>query len=197
MGTDNVLKKSFLGGFKKEGVLNYVEQLQSEIIELKKEISNNSSVSDEVDALKTENENIVSEAATLTAKYDALKAENEALSERNAQLIAELEEAKKMIEEYEDKQNVFESKISSIENKFELIAKGYIRNSSADSEIISEAAETVEKAKSEVSDVNERIKTVCNNFESSAQALKSSVANLLDTLNAISDKMGNDTEKES
>ena len=49
----------------------------------------------------------------------------------------------------------------------------------------------IENAKTEVSDINERLKTVCNNFDSSSIALKSSVENLLMILNSISDDMNN------
>ena len=196
MGADKVFKKSFLGGFKKEGVLNYVEQLQSEIVELKREVSNNSSFSDEVDALKAANDHVVSESATLAAKYDVLKAENESLSEINKQLTLELDDARKIISEYENKQIIFENKINSIENKFALLANGYMMNSLSDNDIISRTSRAVETAKNEVSDVNERIKTVCNNFESSANALKSSVEILLNTLNGISEEIGNCEDKE-
>ena len=80
MGSEQVLKKSVLGGFKKEGVLNYIEQLQTEIIELKKEISNKSDYSYEIDNLKSEKEAVINQTAAITAKYDAAKAENESLS---------------------------------------------------------------------------------------------------------------------
>ena len=53
MGSEQVLKKSVLGGFKKEGVLNYIEQLQSEIISLKKEAAKNSDIQKDIDDLKS------------------------------------------------------------------------------------------------------------------------------------------------
>ena len=93
MSSEQIFKKSVLGGFKKEGVLNYIEKLQSEIIELKKEITNKPDFSDEVEALKAKNEDASAETTALTAKYDALKAENEALSDKNAKLIHELDDA--------------------------------------------------------------------------------------------------------
>ncbi len=192
MGSDKIFKKSFFGGFKKDGVLNYVEQLQSEIVDLKKEISLNSSFGEEVVALKAENNNVVSETAALTARYDALKAENESLSERNTVLAQELDEAQKIIRNYEEKQTLFENKICAIENKFAQLANGYITNSASKSE----TKLAVETAKSEVNDANERLKTACNNFESSAYALKASVENLLKTLSGISEEIGVCSDKE-
>lgn len=196
MGSEQIFKKSVLGGFKKEGVLNYVEQLQSEIIELKKEISNKPDFSDEVEALKAFNEDAAAESAALAAKYDALKAENEALSEKNSELIQELDDAKKLICDYEEKQSLFENKLSAIESKFDKLANGYMTNSNTDADYSSKAGEAVKAAKSEVFDANERIKNACDDFENSSSALKSSVENLLNILSGISEEFFSVDNKE-
>lgn len=189
MGSEQIFKKSVLGGFKKEGVLNYVEQLQTEIIELKKEINNKPDFSDEIKALKDFNESAVAETTALTAKIDALKAENEALTESNLSLNNELEEAKNLINEYEEKQKIFAAKISEIDSKFLRLTSGLICQDSSASDIKNKANEAVENAKNEIGDINERLKTTCNNFVSSSTALKSCVENLLDILSSISEDL--------
>ncbi len=189
MGSEQIFKKSVLGGFKKEGVLNYVEQLQTEIIELKKEINNKPDFSDEIKALKDFNESAVAETTALTAKIDALKAENEALTESNLSLNNELEEAKKLINEYEEKQKIFAAKISEIDSKFLRLTSGLICQDSSASGIKNKANDAVENAKNEIGDINERLKTTCNNFVSSSTALKSCVENLLDILSSISEDL--------
>ncbi len=196
MGSEQIFKKSMLGGFKKEGVLNYVEQLQSEIIELKKEISNKPDLSDEVEALKAVNEDVAAESAALAAKYDALKAENEALSEKNSELMQDLDEAKKLICDYEEKQSLFENKLSAIESKFDKLASGYMTNGNTDADCSSKAGAAVKTAKIEISDANERIKNACDDFESSSSALKSSVENLLNILSGISEEFCSADNKE-
>lgn len=187
MGSEQIFKKSVLGGFKKEGVLNYVEQLQTEIIELKKEITNKPDLSEEVKALKDINENAVAETTALTAKIDALKAENEALTEANLSLVRDLEEAKMLINEYEEKQKIFAEKISEIDNKFSRLTSDFVCSDSSASDIKTKANDAVENARNEIGDINERIKTTCNNFVSSSSALKACVENLLDVLSSISD----------
>lgn len=189
MGSEQIFKKSVLGGFKKEGVLNYVEQLQTEIIELKKEINNKPDFSDEIKALKDFNESAVAETTALTAKIDALKAENEALTESNLSLNNELEEAKKLINEYEEKQKIFAAKISEIDSKFLRLTSGLICQDSSASDIKNKANDAVENAKNEIGDINERLKTTCNNFMSSSTALESCVENLLDILSSISEDL--------
>lgn len=189
MGSEQIFKKSVLGGFKKEGVLNYVEQLQTEIIELKKEINNKPDFSDEIKVLKDFNESVVAETTALTAKIDALKAENEALTESNLSLNNELEEAKKLINEYEEKQKIFAAKISEIDSKFLRLTSGLICQDSSASDIKNKANDAVENAKNEIGDINERLKTTCNNFMSSSTALESCVENLLDILSSISEDL--------
>ena len=54
MSSNQVLKKSVMGGFKKEGVINYIEQLQAEIFRLKSEISRLNSEIEETAAYKRE-----------------------------------------------------------------------------------------------------------------------------------------------
>lgn len=187
MGSEQVLKKSVLGGFKKDGVINYVEQLQSEILELKREVANKPDLSDEYNAVKKDNENAYADIASLTAKCDAIKAENEALSNHNIKLSEELDEAKKVIAEYESKQKLFEEKILAIESKFLKIKSGYTSADVTPSEINN----VVASAHSDISYANERIKTACNNFESSTSALKSSVDNLLNVLASINENINN------
>ncbi len=182
MGSDQIFKKSVLGGFKKEAVLNYIEQLQFEIIELKREISNKPDLSNEVESLKAINENAASEAAALTAKNDALKAENEALSDKNDELIQELENARKTICEYEEKQKIFEEKIGIIEEKFALLSRGY--KSKESSGIDSEA---VNNAKKEISAVNDEITAACIDFAKISSVLKSSAQSLIEILSVISE----------
>lgn len=187
MGSEQIFKKSVLGGFKKEGVLNYVEQLQTEIIELKKEITNKPDLSEEVKVLKDINESAVAETTALTAKIDTLKAENEALAEANLSLVGELEDAKALIKDYEEKQKIFAEKITEIDNKFSRLTSGLVYSDSGVSDIKNKANESVKNARDEISDINERIKTTYNNFVSSSTALKSCVENLLEVLSSISD----------
>lgn len=189
MGSEQIFKKSVLGGFKKEGVLNYVEQLQTEIIDLKKEISNKPDYSDEVKSLKSAKEDAVAETVKLTAKIDALKTENESLSEKNTLLVQELDECKKIIADYENKQKLFEEKISVIENKFAQLTNGYMIKDDSGAEYISKVNESVKNATSEISDVNEHIISACKNFENSSSALKSGIESLLNILSGISEEL--------
>lgn len=222
MGSEQILKKSLLGGFKKEGVLNYIEQLQSEIISLKKEAVNNTAAQKDIDDLKSLKEASEKKLAALAEENEVLKKENSNLIEQNAAYSLKIEEARVSIADYESKQRELEEKTALIESKFSEIESKYseynvtdnkVKEMVADAmnysekiifnakaaaaEITGEADDAINAAKKEITNANDRIKTACVNFESSASALKASAENLLNVLSSISarmDALGSDGE---
>ena len=200
MGSESILKKSVIGGFKKEGVLNYVEQLQTEIVSLRKELNECSSCKKDLDSVSVKKEiaekelgYLKDEVAALEEKNALLTVENKSLIERDAATSLKLEEAQVTIADYENKIKVYEEKINRIEEKFAEIEMNYqkygdfidnARNSAA--EISGKAKNAVDNAKAEIASANERIKTASINFESSVASMKSSAENLLETLSAVS-----------
>ena len=192
MSSEQILKKSMLGGFKKEGVLNYVEQLQNEIVSLKKEVSNGSKCQTELDELKDKKDSADRELSALKAEIEALKSENARLIEQNAAYALKLEEANVSIADYESRQQLFVEKISSIEAKFDQIESNYIKygevKAFADS-ACAKANDAVKAAKADIAGANERIKTACVNFESSVASLKASSENLIGVLDSVSESL--------
>lgn len=200
MGSESILKKSVIGGFKKEGVLNYVEQLQTEIVSLRKELNECSSCKKDLDSVSVKKEiaekelcYLKEEIASLEEKNALLTEENKVLIERDAANSLKLEEAQVTIADYKNKIKVYEDKIARIEEKFAEIEMNYrkygdfidnARNSAA--EISEKAKNAVDTAKAEIASANERIKTASINFESSVASMKSSAENLLETLSAVS-----------
>ena len=200
MGSESILKKSVIGGFKKEGVLNYVEQLQTEIVSLRKELNECSVCKKDLDSVSIKKEIAEKEIANLKEEIFALEEKNALLSEENKNLIErdaatslKLEEAQVTISDYENKIKIYEEKIAHIEEKFAEIEMNYLkygnfidnaRNSAA--EISGKAKNAVDTAKAEIASANERIKTASVNFESSVASMKSCAENLLETLSAVS-----------
>ncbi len=192
MSSEQILKKSMLGGFKKEGVLNYVEQLQNEIVSLKKEVSNGSKCQTELDELKDKKDSADRELSALKAEIEALKSENARLIEQNAAYALKLEEANVSIADYESRQQLFVEKISSIEAKFDQIESNYIKYGEVKAFAASACAkanDAVKAAKADIAGANERIKTACVNFESSVASLKASSENLIDVLDSVSESL--------
>lgn len=142
MGSEQILKKSLLGGFKKEGVLNYIEQLQSEILTLKKEVNENSDCKNKLENIISEKDSSDSEIASLEKENELLKAEiselkdkNESLLNENESLNAKISESEKKIAELEEKQKKWEEKVSIIEAKFAEIESSYSKMGETDSKV--------------------------------------------------------------
>lgn len=142
MGSEQILKKSVLGGFKKEGVLNYIEQLQSEILNLKKAVNENAACKNELEELKDEKQSSDDGLKSLKEENDALKSEiirindeNSILVKQNVDANLELEKARGLIAEYEAKQHQWEEKIALIEEKFAEIENSYSKIGETDDKV--------------------------------------------------------------
>ncbi len=142
MGSKQILKKSLLGGFKKEGVLNYIEQLQSEILTLKKEVNENSDCKNQLENIMSEKDSAEIDMVALTKENEQLKHdlsdlqdEKAALIEANTELNVQIQNAKNTIAELEEKQKKWEEKVGLIEAKFAEIESSYSKMGETDSKI--------------------------------------------------------------
>lgn len=142
MGSEQILKKSLLGGFKKEGVLNYIEQLQSEILTLKKEVNENSDCKNQLENIKNEIDSadegiaaLKAENERLNSSVNELAAEKSNLEQENSELKNKLETANNIIAEFEEKQKKWEEKIALIEEKFTEIESSYSKIGETDNKV--------------------------------------------------------------
>lgn len=153
MASNQVLKKSVVGGFKKEDVINYVEQLQAEIQRLRTDVAKANSeleLQDDlrnayveankyIDMVSEDLENVRAERTALAAENEILKVEKQSLEN----VIANLEKEKSDVEETyakeieriksenEEKIRVFEEKLASIESTFASIEANRSKNNNA------------------------------------------------------------------
>ena len=211
MSSEKVLKKSAFGGFKKEGVLDYVEQLQAEILSLKKELNNNKASAEENKMLTEKCKRFESEIEELKDEKASLKSENEKLISEKTALAEEVENAKSNIADYENKIAMCESKISEIESKFSEIEATYNRAPRTDNKAnammldavnysekviakanekanlaVSNAESAVKSALNLVSEASERLKTARTDYECSSVVLENGVENLKEILVELS-----------
>lgn len=142
MGSEQILKKSILGGFKKEGVLNYIEQLQSEILSLKKEVNENSDCKMQLENVMSEKDSADIDIIALTKENEQLKNdlsdlqdEKSTLIEANTELNVQIQNAKNTIAELEEKQKKWEEKVALIEEKFAEIESSYSKIGETDNKV--------------------------------------------------------------
>ncbi len=222
MSSDKILKKSTFGGFKKEGVLNYIEELQAEILSLKKELNNSKSEQKEFDNLNNKAKQYESEISYLKAENIALKKEIIELKEINKTDKDELNKALESANNLQTKIDIYENKVAEIEKKFIEIENSYsAKTTEIDSKanvmmqdavnysekIILKANETaktsmlnadsaVKKAFTQITDAARTIKTARSEYDNSITALESSVENLSAVLSKITKDLNltNETE---
>lgn len=221
MSLDNVLKKSAFGGFKKEGVLNYVEQLQAEILSLKKDLNNSVASDEENRKLEKRCEAYECEIGRLKKENSLLEEKNDALVSENIELMNRIKERESAVSDYENKISVCENKLAEIEKKFSEIETLYNKsaqgenkanammldavnysekiiakaNEKADS-AVSDAASAVASAFALVADASDSFKTSRTNYECSFAAMENGVENLKKILSALSEDLSKRTEAE-
>ena len=209
MASNQILKKSVLGGFRKEDVINYVEGLQAEIHRLKSDIGEKNGELEKLESDKSSAEALEKEVSVLREENEALKNELEEVKGREAALRTEMDNTKmqsieldcvkvendnlraeleKSRNEYDEKIAVYQEKITSIETMVASLEAACINiDESEAAKAKAEAVnEVVAKALAQVSEANDRIRTACVDYDSSAVMLKSSVENLLNVLNSLS-----------
>lgn len=192
MGKDTILKKSAFGGFKKEDVLDYIEKLQQEIVNLKRDASDCAVYKREAEELKAYKTQAEATADALRSEAEALKAENSALIEKNASLTLKIEQLNSILEknkadaaEAAEKYEELHAEYSKITDVNALVNE--VRDSVA--AISADAKASVDSVYDDVNSAANRFKTVSVNFESSLVSLKSGTDALLSTLSAASQKL--------
>ena len=103
MAEKNILKKSVFGGFKKEDVINYIEQLQQEIVNLRREAGECSSYKRDFELMKKEMESVEKDLAVQREENTSLKEKNSELISINASLNLKSEEMQVAVEACEKK----------------------------------------------------------------------------------------------
>lgn len=192
MGNKNVLKKSVFGGFKKEDVINYIEQLQQEIVNLKRELGECSAYKRDFEMMKNAKDKAEKELFDQKEENTSLKSKNTELIEMNASLNLKAEEmqvcvedCEKKLRESEEKADKLEHDLAECESNFSKIREAERIVSQAKSTALSakrEAKIGIETAKTDVAGASDRIKTACINFDSATAALKACTENLMSAL---------------
>lgn len=211
MSSDKILKKSTFGGFKKESVLNYIEELQAEILSLKKELNNSKADKKEIEILNDRTKQYENEISVLKSENLTLINENKELKNINELKTEDLSKALNSVDDLQNKVNIYENKVTEIEKKFIEIENSYsVKSTEIDSRatvmmqdavnyserLISKANETaktsvltadaaVKKAFCQVTDAAKTIKTARSDYDNSIIALENSVENLSAVLSEI------------
>lgn len=182
MASNQILKKSVVGGFRKEDVINYVEQLQAEIQRLRTDLAQKNSESEQCDELKNAYSEAVKSVEAANAELESVRAEKTALAAENELLKVEKQSLEAVVEtlkkekadaeeihaseleqiktENKNKISLFEEKLASIESTFASIEASRSKNFVAD-----------EKACKILKDANENSDLIITRANNEARAI--------------------------
>lgn len=197
MGSGQVLKKSPFGGFKKEGVLDYIEQLESELRDAR--------VTPPPAALERNaayNE-AARELAELEVKLNELEDENTVSQRMIAALTKQVDEYESRIREYESRISELSSSSNKLKETDEKIgnlvtdAVVYSETLMARARSNSKAMEAqtkkrVEQASADVARAQEKLIQIRDDFEFAVEAIAARLSELSQEIAAITEqKQGN------
>lgn len=208
MASEQILQKSIMGGFKKEGVLSYVEQLQNEIISLKKELDDAKGETTKSEEISTELQDKSDEIVTLKEEIDELKKENAVLLEENASSALKIEAANATAEDYAQRLEACNAKIAAIESKFGDIERKYTQSASErtsfgnrfigssrkQNEAVKEAKATIDAVLENLGEYAAELEDARLHFEETSEAFRGFTAELEEVLTEISRKLSSDAE---
>lgn len=189
MSKDKILKKTAFGGFKREDVIDYIEKLQQEIVDLKRDAADCAAYKREADELRR-NKKFANDIAEATkSENETLKAELSAQIEKNASLTLKLEQLTSILEKSKTDAAEIQEKYNQLYEEHSKITDiKLIENQVKEkvSRIAGDAKASVDSVYSDVNGAAERLKTVTVNFESSLASLKSGAEALLSVLASAS-----------
>lgn len=199
MGKKEVLKKSVFGGFKKEDVINYIEQLQQEIVNLKRELSDCSAYKRDLEIMKNSKEQLEKELSAQCEENTSLKAKNSELTEINnslnlktGEMNISLENSERKLREFEKIAEKLKSDLAESESnlsKLKEAEKIIVDAKESATAIKTDTKNIVVNAHSDILSANDRIKTACVNFDSAAASLRASADGLLNALSQACEKL--------
>lgn len=193
MNNQKIIKNTFFGGFKKEDVINYIEQLQREIAELKKSQAELCCLKNDYNALEEKLARYEGSADDYARQISSLKEDKLKLKDEIDELNIINSDNCAVIEEYERKLVTTEAKIGLLEHTISEMKESYSRVDEAEkfiSDIKDDARNSLTGVKKDVSASQERIKTASVNFESALASIKSSTEILVNVLDIASDRLG-------
>lgn len=178
MGSNQVLKKSVFGGFNKEKVLGYVEQLQAEILGLKKELAAKNADSSEIAKLNKENAELKKQLESVKEENKVLSEENESQLRMNAEYALRMEEYEASAKEYQSMLDECVAHFEEIEKQFSQLEEAYNKRMLTDGDS-SQRERMVSKATAEIEEINDRLESSFTNFDAAVGDLRSNTSDIM------------------
>lgn len=171
MSSDKVLKKTVFGGFDKENVLGYIENLQAEIAQMRKELDERNIDEAKNAKLNEQNDELKKELEKIKGENDALSKENESLLKANAEYELRMEEFNSNEREYKNKISYCTTQFEEIEKLFAEVEEEYNNRKMPEfNEFIKNMPTT--RSSAEIQVLNEKLESSFSDFEKNVNSLR-------------------------
>lgn len=176
MKKNTFFKRSLFGGFKREDVINYIDNLKSELESAKKD----------AEALREENTSLKNSNEALAAETDKFRSENVSISMSLGENTLALNEAKAKLEEAEEKIKFLESENASIKSENETYISKIERASEIESHVGGMIADAKIYREKLVADAKNEISNISASYRTAAKAITEKIDSFADELNDLS-----------
>lgn len=176
MKKNTFFKRSLFGGFKREDVINYIDNLKSELESAKKD----------AETLREENASLKSSNDALAAETDKFRSENVSLSMSLGENTLQLNEVKAKLSEAEEKIGVLERENDSIKAENETYKSKVERASEIESHVGGMIADAKIYREKLVADARNEINNISASYHTAAKAITEKIDTFADELNDLS-----------
>lgn len=193
MDSEKIFKTSFFGGFRRDDVLSYVEELKGEIEQLRLEINKKDG---KVDSLSAEVRELTSECAELGTIKEQVSKQNELvnslINDKNVQLL-KIEELKAISDEYNAYKMSVNKKEENIRNAESQLGAAFLDARKYSDEIVtaanSKATEITGKVSTDINTQANEITKLASEVNSISEQFNKSIDELHANIAALASKM--------
>jgi len=184
MDSERILRTSIFGGFRREDVLSYVEELKGEIAELREELKGKVEKIDTLCEMADNLSRACEEAKGTEQKLSEVTAALKAEQQKNETLAAENAELSKRVGAIDSEKAAMEQKAAEIRASEAQLGAAFLDARKYSDEIVSAANQKANETQSEVSDSIAKQATEVAKLSADVDALSATLSKSIESLHA-------------
>lgn len=184
MDSERILRTSIFGGFRREDVLSYVEELKGEIAELREELKGKVEKIDTLCEMADNLSRACEEAKETEQKLSEVTAALKAEQQKNETLAAENAELSKRVGAIDSEKAAMEQKAAEIRASEAQLGAAFLDARKYSDEIVSAANQKANETQSEVSDSIAKQATEVAKLSADVDALSATLSKSIESLHA-------------
>lgn len=181
---EKIMRTSIFGGFKKEDVLSFVEELQKQLEELKTEVASKQDAVSQLEGRVSELSAECEEITSLRSELDEKNAEIESVKAENAELSGKITELTAIKEEYDGEKQKFRNNNIELKAAQTRLGSAFLDARKYSDEIVAAANEKAHNTTKAISDDISKRASEISHLSQDVEKLSASFANSMNELQA-------------